>query len=312
MLQPKVIFAGTPDFAVPTLEALLQADVDLVAVFTQPDRPAGRGRKLQASPVKTAALAHGIPTHQPSSLQSDPAALDTLKGLAPDLLVVVAYGLLLPPSVLAIPGRGCVNVHASLLPRWRGAAPIQRAIMAGDRTTGVTIMGMEEGLDTGPMYLTKILTIDAADTGGTLHDRLAPLGAQALIESLPGILNGSSAPQPQDDTGATYAAKLTKEAARIDWSRSAIEIDRLVRAFDPWPVALTLLGSQPLRIWSTRPIDGEAGARPGSVLACHREGIDIATGDGILRITRLQSAGKRVMSTADFLNARTLDGETLG
>ena len=290
----------------------MRADVDLVAVFTQPDRPAGRGRKLQASPVKIAAQAKGIPIHQPLSLRTDTAARETLAALAPDLLVVVAYGLLLPSAVLEMPSRGCVNVHASLLPRWRGAAPIQRSIMAGDRMTGVTIMGMEEGLDTGPVYLTKTLAIEATDTGGTLHDKLAPVGAQALIEALPGILDASTEPQPQDDEQATYASKLSKEAAQIDWSRPAIEIDRMVRAFDPWPVAQTRLGSDALRIWSTRPIQGETRALAGSVLGANREGIDVATGDGILRIIRLQPPGKRVMSAADFLNSRTMDGETLG
>lgn len=328
MSLPKVVFAGTPDFAVPNLEALLRADVELVAVFTQPDRPAGRGRKLQASPVKAAALAHGIPVHQPSSFRNDPAALAVLTDLAPDLIVVVAYGLILPPSVLQIPHRGCINVHASLLPRWRGAAPIQRAILAGDRTTGITIMGMEQGLDTGPMVLTKTVPIAAAETGGSLHDKLAPLGAQALIEALPSILDGSATPRPQDDADATYASKLTKAEASIDWRRPAAEIDRLVRAFDPWPVAQTRIGAEVLRIWSARPLGAAdaatdtdtdaatvAGApppTPGCVLACGRDGIDVATGAGILRITRLQPPGKRAMSAADFLNARSLKGETLG
>jgi methionyl-tRNA formyltransferase len=305
----RVVFAGTPEFAVPTLRALIAGGVEVVAVYTQPDRPAGRGRKLTASPVKETALDQGVPVRQPETLRGTEAAAG-LRALDPDLLVVVAYGLLLPRAILDAPRRGCINVHASLLPRWRGAAPIQRAILAGDAETGVTIMGMEAGLDTGPMYLTRRIPIDARETGGGLHDKLAALGAEALMAALPGILDGSLTPVAQDDTRATYAKKLSKEEALVEWGRPAVEIDRMIRAFNPWPVAETRLGATTLRLWASEVPALPASGAPGRVLATGKAGIDVATGDGVLRLTRLQPPGKRPMSAAELLNARRLDGET--
>lgn len=308
----RIIFAGTPEFAVAGLDALIEHRLTPTAVYTQPDRPAGRGRKLTASPVKRRALEAGIPVYQPASLKRR-AAIDELAGLEPDLMVVIAYGLLLPPAVLAIPRLGCINIHASLLPRWRGAAPIQHALLAGDEASGVCVMRMEAGLDTGPVYLAKTLPISPRETGGHLHDKLAALGAEALIEALPGIADGSSRPTPQDDARATYASKLSKEAAVVDWSRPAAEIDRMIRAFDPWPVAETCLGESKLRLWACdAPTQGAAGAAPGQVLAANRSGIEVATGAGAIRITRLQLAGKRPQAAADFVNAYDLKGARLG
>lgn len=305
----RLVFAGTPEFAVPCLSALIEAGYEIAAVYTQPDRPAGRGRKLHQSPVKTLALTHGVPVCQPLSLKRDPGARAELRDWGADLMVVVAYGLILPVSVLETPRLGCINVHASLLPRWRGAAPIQRAVLAGDPVTGVCIMGMEAGLDTGPVYLRRELRIDPGETGGSLHDKLASLGAQALIEALPGIADGSLVPQPQDPAQATYAHKLDKAEAQIDWTQPALAIERQVRAFDPWPVAQTSLQGETLRIWSARAADGSsAGAAPGEVVAADKTGIAVATGAGALLISRLQPPGKRPMDAADFLNARRLDG----
>jgi len=307
----KIIFAGTPDFSVPCLNILLEAGHRIVAVYTQPDRPAGRGRKLTASPVKQAALACELPVYQPKTLR-DTRAVEVLRAHGADLMVVVAYGLLLPQDVLDAPSLGCINVHASVLPRWRGAAPIQRAILAGDSESGVTIMRMEAGLDTGPMYLVRRLELDVGETGGSLHNKLSAIGAMALIEALPGIADGSLVPEIQDDTLATYAKKLSKEEAVVDWNRPAEEIDCLVRAFDPWPVAQTTLAGSTLRLWASEPLPTEKhNTAPGSVIAASKIGIDIATGKGVLRITRLQPPGKRPMSAAEFLNARSLDGETL-
>ncbi len=308
----RIIFAGTPEFAVPSLEAVTSSGHDIAAVYTQPDRPAGRGRKLTASPVKQAALAHGLTVFQPPTLR-DAAAVEALGSHDADLMVVVAYGLLLPQTVLDAPRLGCVNVHASLLPRWRGAAPIQRAILAGDRETGVTIMRMEAGLDTGPMYLKRAIPIAGNDTGGSLHDKLSVLGAEALLEALPGIADGSLLPRSQDASQSTYAGKLTKEEAPIDWRRPAVEIERMIRAFDPWPVAQTRLGDVTLRLWGAELAALDAsGAAPGSILAADRGGILVATADGALRITRLQPPGKRPMAAGDFLNARSLEGEAFG
>jgi len=230
-----------------------------------------------------------------------------------DILVVVAYGLLLPLAVLAAPRLGCINVHASLLPRWRGAAPIARCLLAGDRESGVTIMEMEAGLDTGPMYLQRAIPVADDETGRSLHDQLAALGASVLLEALPGIAGGTLVPEPQDEAQATYAAKLTKEEAWVDWSRPAVELDRMVRALNPWPVAQTRLGETTLRLWGSELPGLDAGSEPpGRVVRTGKAGIDVATGQGLLRITRLQPPGKRPMSAADFLNARRPEGETLG
>lgn len=312
MSQPlNIIFAGTPEFSVPPLAALLESEHKITAVYTQPDRPAGRGRKLTASPVKELALEQSIPVYQPKNFR-DESDLSQLEALSADLMVVVAYGLLLPQRVLDAPRLGCINIHASLLPRWRGAAPIQRSILAGDEETGITIMQMEAGLDTGPMLLKKSCPIGPKDTGGSLHDSLSSLGAKALLEALPGIAAGTLNPEIQDNDLATYASKLAKSEAVIDWTRSADELSRQMRAFNPWPVAQTELNDKVLRIWRAILLEGGDGETPGKVLSCSREGIDVATGDGVVRITKLQMPGKRAMGAADFLNAHALDGVILG
>lgn len=305
-MKLRVVFAGTPEFSVPCLEACRASGADVVAAYTQPDRPAGRGRKLTPSPVKQAALDAGIPVEQPESLKSDEARA-TLAAYAPDLMVVVAYGLILPRKVLAIPRLGCWNVHASLLPRWRGAAPIQRAILAGDAESGVDLMQMEAGLDTGPVLLERRTPIGPDDTGGSLHDRLAALGADVLAEGLARIIAGETLlPRPQPEEGVTYAHKLDKAEARLDFARPAIELERQVRAFDPWPVAEGELHGETLRIWAARAIAGSG--TPGSVLGMSRDGIDIACGEGALRVTALQRAGGKRITAADYLNAMKTRG----
>jgi len=300
----RLVFAGTPEFAVPCLEACRASGADVVAVYTQPDRPAGRGRKLTPSPVKQAALAAGIVVEQPESLKNIEARR-TLADYRPDLLVVVAYGLILSRNVLATPRRGCWNVHASLLPRWRGAAPIQRAILAGDSESGVDLMQMEAGLDTGPVMLQRRAPISADDTGGSLHDRLSLLGAEVLAEGLRRTLAGETLlATPQDGDQVTYAHKLDKAEARLDLSQPAIALERKVRAFNPWPVAETEVAGEALRIWSARAVEGDHNATPGTVLGASRDGIDLACGDGLLRITGLQRAGGKRITAADYLNAR--------
>ncbi len=298
----KIIFAGTPEFAAVALNALLEEGRhEIRAVYTQPDRPAGRGRKLRASPVKEMALAHGLPLRQPSTLK-EPEQQRSLRELGADLMVVVAYGLLLPPPVLDAPRLGCINIHASLLPRWRGAAPIQRAILAGDRETGVSIMQMDEGLDTGPVLHRVVTPIHPGDTAGTLHDRLASLGAQALLDTLDRIMEGSARPVPQEEAAATYAPKIEKQEAVLDWNASAEELDRRVRAFNPWPVAQTTWKGKVLRIWQAEPLAEMPDAPAGTVVRAGKEGIDVATGNGMLRITRLQGAGGKPLDAAAFLN----------
>ena len=299
----RIIFAGTPDFALPSLRAAAERN-EVVAVYTQPDRPAGRGRGLTASPVKREAMARGIPVLQPESLKGE-LMQDVLRQLAPDLMVVVAYGLILPRKVLAIPRFGCWNVHASLLPRWRGAAPIQRAIEAGDAETGVCLMQMEAGLDTGPVLLSQSTPIHAEETGGQLHDRLAELGAQVLGDGL-GLLRAgmSPAPRPQPEAGVTYAHKLEKEEARLDWTQSADLLARKVRAFEPWPVAEAVVAGERLRIHGGIAIDLNHNAVPGTVLAASRQGIDIACAQGALRLRVVQRDGGKAITAADYLNAR--------
>ncbi|WP_343882170.1 methionyl-tRNA formyltransferase [Rhodanobacter caeni] len=300
----RVVFAGTPEFAVPCLEACRASGAEVVAVYTQPDRPAGRGRKLTPSPVKQAALAAGIAVHQPESLKSADAQ-QALAELKPDLLVVVAYGLILPRKVLAIPRFGCWNVHASLLPRWRGAAPIQRAILAGDAESGVDLMQMEAGLDTGPVLLERRTPITREDTGGSLHDRLSVLGAEVLADGLRRLLAGDMpSAVPQADDGVTYAHKLDKAEAKLDFRRPAIELERQVRAFDPWPVAEGEIADEHLRIWAALAIDTPHQATPGSVIAASRDGIDVACGQGALRVLAVQRAGGKRIGAADYLNAR--------
>ena len=299
----RIVFAGTPDFAVPSLRAAAQRN-EVVAVYTQPDRPAGRGRELQLSPVKREALVRGIPVLQPESLKGALAG-DALRALQPDLLVVVAYGLILPKAILSIPRHGCLNVHASLLPRWRGAAPIQRAIEAGDRETGVCLMQMEAGLDTGPVLLSQRLAIGEEETGGQLHDRLAALGAQTLADGL-GLLRAGMrpVPQPQSDIGVTYARKLDKAEARLDWTQPATQLARKVRAFNPWPMADAQLAGERVRVHGAIAIDTATAATSGRVIAAGRDGIDVACGEGALRIRVLQREGGRAITAADYLNAR--------
>lgn len=297
----RIVFAGTPEFAAIHLQALLDAGLVPVAVYTQPDRPAGRGQKLMASPVKQLAVQHAIPVYQPQTLR-DAAAQADLAELKPDLMVVVAYGLILPQVVLDIPRLGCINSHASLLPRWRGAAPIQRAIEAGDAESGVTVMRMEAGLDTGPMLLKAVTPISSEDTGGSLHDRLAALGAQAVVEAIPLLANGILPDDAQDDALATYAHKLNKDEARIDWSRPAVELERLVRAFNPWPICHTSLGEAALKVYAAEL--GEGSGAPGSILDACRDGLTVACGEGALRLTRLQLPGGKPLAFADLFNSR--------
>ncbi len=306
-----LIFAGTPDFSVPALEALVASRHRVLAVYTQPDRPAGRGQQVTMSAVKQCALKHQLPVEQPQTLK-DPTAVEQLAQYQADLMIVVAYGLLLPKTVLDTPRLGCVNIHASLLPRWRGAAPIQRAIQAGDKESGVTIMQMDVGLDTGPMLLERVTPIDARETGASLHDRLSTLGAEAVLHAIDAIAAGTAKPVEQPKEGATYAAKIRKEEALIDWSKSAVEIDRLVRAFNPWPIAETRWNGQQLRVWESSPLDKKCSAAPGTVVATSSDGIEVATGEGTLQLTRVQAAGRKAMAAADFLRAHRPEGAVLG
>jgi methionyl-tRNA formyltransferase len=307
----RIVYAGTPAFAVPALEALHQRGHAIVAVYTQPDRPAGRGQSVASSPVKQRALELGLPIEQPATLRTF-EAVERLRGFDADLMVVAAYGLILPRDVLEAPRLGCWNIHASVLPRWRGAAPIQRAIIAGDIETGITIMQMDAGLDTGPMLLVKKLEIGERETAGELHDRLAPLGAQALIEALDERQAGRLVPRPQPAEGSSYAPKIRKDESLIDWSSPAVAIDRQVRAFNPWPVAETRWEGRQLRVWSAEPAVQADVAAPGQVIEASDARLVVATGDGALRLTRVQLAGRRAVTAAEFLNARPLAGARLG
>ncbi|WP_068978267.1 methionyl-tRNA formyltransferase [Aeromonas sp. EERV15] len=303
MKKLKLIFAGTPDFAARHLAALLSSDHEVVAVYTQPDKPAGRGQKLTASSVKELALTHNLPVYQPASLRKEEAQAE-LAALGADLMVVVAYGLILPKAVLDTPPLGCINVHGSLLPRWRGAAPIQRAIWAGDDETGVTIMQMDVGLDTGAMIRKVNCPISADDTSASLYDKLAELGPQALVDTINAMAAGETAADAQDDALANYAEKLSKEEARIDWSMDAVTIERCIRAFNPWPISWFEVADQTIKVWQAEVIACEHGQQPGTLLNADKQGIDIATGQGILRLLTLQPPGKKAMSVADLLNSR--------
>jgi len=298
----RVIFAGTPDFAAKHLHALLASQHEVIAVYTQPDRPAGRGKKLTPSAVKTVALEHEIAVHQPSSLKGEEAQ-QILATHDADVMVVVAYGLLLPKAVLEMPRLGCINVHGSILPRWRGAAPIQRSIWAGDAETGVTIMQMDEGLDTGDMLHIDSLPIQSSDTSATLYDKLAERGPVSLIHVLDNI--DTITPEKQDDAVATYAKKLSKEEALIDWQCDAEQIERNIRAFNPWPVAWMKVNDQNIKVWSAEVVnDVPAQHSPGTIIQADKNGIVIATGTTAIRILSLQIPGKKAMSAADVVNAR--------
>lgn len=301
MNQLKIIFAGTPDFAASALKTIIDAGYDVIAVYTQPDRPAGRGRKLQASPVKALALEHHIPVEQPLNFKEE-GSIDTLRSYAADLMIVAAYGLLLPKAVLDAPKHGCINIHASLLPRWRGAAPIQRAIIAGDKQSGITIMQMNEGLDTGDMLLKLTTPINDDDTGGSLHDRLAELGGVATLQALDLIQKQQLKPEKQDDTKSNYAKKLAKAEAWIDWTSSATDIERLIRAFNPWPVCQTQLDDKIVRVHAAAIINTDCTGKAGEILAYTKDGIDVQCGHGQLRLLNCQLPNSRAMSINDIHN----------
>jgi len=311
----KLAFAGTPEFAAVMLDALVRSRHRVEAVFTRRDARAGRGKRVTESPVKRCAVAAGIDVHQPRSMRTEEAAAP-LAALAPDALVVAAYGFLLPASILAIPRLGCTNVHASVLPRWRGAAPVHHAILAGDRQTGVSIMQMDTGLDTGPILATRTCTIAPNDTAGSLTDRLAGLGAAALVDTLDALETGTVEARPQDDASATIAPRLSKSQAAVDWARPATEIVRMVRAFDPWPVAHTRVAGDSgpaFRIWRAEPGSGDSTKAPGTVLSCSESALVVAAACGAVRITELQPPGARRMSAAEFLRGRRLaPGTRLG
>jgi len=312
----RVAFAGTPDFALTALEGVVRSRHTVVGVLTQPDRPKGRGRQLAASPVKVAALELGIPVSQPVTLKTE-ADRAELASWRPDVLVVVAYGLILPRAVLELPRLGCVNIHASLLPRWRGAAPIQRAILAGDVESGVSIMRMDVGLDTGPVFLERKVAISPHDTGGSLHDRLAALGASAVVEVLDQLAEDRAVSTPQREDGLTYASKIDKAEALIDWTRPAVEIERQVRAFNPWPVAETRLEGEQLRIYAAEATDSSLGSNeavhtPGSVVELRGDSIVVACGHGRLAVKELQRPGKRPVAARDLMNTLDLTGRRLG
>lgn len=299
-----IIFAGTPDFAVPSLQALLHAGINVVAVYSQPDRPAGRGKKIKPGPVKAAAIEANIPVNQPQNFK-DPAEIEKLAAFQPDAMIVVAYGLMLPAAILQIPRLGCLNVHASLLPRWRGAAPIQRAIEAGDEQTGITIMQMDAGLDTGNILSTKVLKISASENAGQLHALLASAGGKLLVDTLQQLDAGALQSTPQDNSLATYAKKLEKSEAVIDWRQPADVITRKINAFNPWPMASTTWHGKRLRIWNATVCQCKDSA-PGTILVTNADGIQVAAGEGCVNIQKLQSAGGKPLPAKNFLNGQKI------
>ena len=299
----RIVFAGTPEFAAQALAAILAAGQSVPLVLTQPDRPSGRGMALKASPVKQLALKHGLQVHQPASLKSAESRQPIIDA-SPDVMVVAAYGLILPQTALDIPRLGCINIHASLLPRWRGAAPIQRAVLAGDAETGVTLMRMEAGLDTGPMLLKGRLPITDADCAATLHDKLAALGARLMVEALPRLARGELPGEPQPAEGVTYAAKLEKSEAALDWRQTAVALSRAVRAFDPYPGTVARIEGQTIKVWRAEPAPGAG--EPGTVLAANADGILVACGEGALRLVELQKSGGKRLQAADFLHGFAL------
>jgi methionyl-tRNA formyltransferase len=306
----RVVFAGTPQFSVPALEALSRSRHHLVGAITRPDTPAGRGRQLSESAVSAAARRLGLSVSKPQTLRS-PEAVSALAGQAPDVIVVAAYGLLLPDEILRLPRQGCINIHASLLPRWRGAAPIQRALLAGDAESGVSIMHMERTLDTGPVYARRSVHIEPQDTSVSLHERLARLGAEALLEVLEAVSAGAAVTQPQIGP-ATYAARIEKSEALVDWSQAAAQIERQVRAFDPWPIAETLWRGQKLRIWTAHVVPLPRAARPGTVLASDVPTIVVACGEGALALDVIQLPGRKPLPAHEFLQGHALHGDVLG
>jgi len=316
MKKPRVIFAGTPEFALASLSALVDSAVVPVAILTQPDRPSGRGKKITSSPVKRYAEEHGIPVMQPVTLRNDDIVAE-LEALEPDVMIVAAYGLILPQTVLDIPTRGCLNVHASVLPRWRGAAPIQAAILAGDKQSGVSLMSMTEGLDSGPVFAIERTDIDADESAGELHDRLAKLGGQLLVANLDDILDGRIVAVPQDDSGASYAGKIKTADARLDWSRDANELARCVRAYNPVPGAFFFVesasGREPLRIkcWRAHSA-GNVDAAPGVAVSSNADGVVVSCGSGALCMTELQLPGRRPVQAHEFSDQLDLCGQELG
>lgn len=299
----KIIFAGTPEFAIPSLQALIDSPYEVCAVYTQPDRPSGRGRKIIFSPIKQCALDNNIPVYQPRNFK-DEEDIKLLDSFDADVMVVVAYGVILPSTVLDTPRLGCVNVHGSLLPRWRGAAPIHRAIQAGDTETGVTIMQLEEGMDTGPMLSHVACPIKQNDTTKIIHDRLSELGAEALLIALDDLDHGRATPQAQNNELATYAKKIEKGEAKIDWQKSAKEIDRHIRAFNPWPVAYTAIDGETIKLWQATQKEDQTHEVPGTIIQATKEGIDVATAEGVISLQQLQLPGGKILSAEDILNSK--------
>ena len=301
----RIVFFGTPEFASAHLLTILNSQHNVIAAYTQPDRPAGRGRKIQKSPVKKLALQHNIPVYQPLFLKRNHEVCEQLARLKPDLMIVIAYGLILPQDILDIPAYGCINVHGSILPRWRGAAPIQRAILAGDKITGITIIQMNEGVDTGDVLLKSYCPIQNTDKASDLHDRLIEIGQIALIQALDQILKDTLTPAKQNNICACYAHKMSKAEAHIDWTKPVNELDCFIRAFNPWPIAINEFDDQSMRVLEAKKLEETSKEKPGTLINASRDGLDITCADGIIRLTHVQLSGSRVMSVQDLLNSRS-------